>query len=250
MIFSLLRLCICSCLLLYASYSDMKTREVSNAVWVLMSASGVFLLCIEFFTFLSVSAGLPFAFPFAFDILKSLMAASILSFILLRLNFGGADAKALISIAILFPYFPTTVIPAMELLVPPLNIFVLSTLTNALLIAISVPLFLFFFNLFSRVHSPLWFMFIGYRVPIAELKGKKHLKLLVDPESGKYVWGGVDLELKEDARKILEEKGKGQGQGKEASKVWVTPELPFLVYLTAGFFIAAFYGDVLFALLL
>jgi prepilin signal peptidase PulO-like enzyme (type II secretory pathway) len=30
---------------------------------------------------------------------------------------------------------------------------------------------------------------------------------------------------------------------KKIKDVWITPELPFILYLSAGFFIAVFYGD-------
>ena len=47
--FSLLRLCIGSCLLVYASYSDVKTREVSDLVWILMGVSGGSFILVELF---------------------------------------------------------------------------------------------------------------------------------------------------------------------------------------------------------
>ena len=53
----------------------------------------------------------------------------------------------------------------------------------------------------------------------------------------RYIWGGI--EPTEEVLSRLEE----LGRNKRINEVWITPELPFIVYLTAGFFTAAFYGD-------
>jgi preflagellin peptidase FlaK len=59
----------------------------------------------------------------------------------------------------------------------------------------------------------------------------------------KHVFGGV--EPTEEVLCCLEELERKN----RIKKVWITPEIPFQVYLAAGFFTAAFYGDFLFALL-
>nr|MCR5853436.1 hypothetical protein [Methanophagales archaeon] len=59
----------------------------------------------------------------------------------------------------------------------------------------------------------------------------------------KYVWGG--LEPSEEYLRQIEDAAK-RGIVKE---VWITPELPFVVFLTAGFFTASLLGDFIFMLL-
>jgi len=238
-LFSLLRLCIGSCILGYASYSDVRTREVSDIVWLVMSVSGVFLASVELF----MGALAPF------QVVKSVMVGGLFAFLLFILNFGGADVKAMISISLLFPAFPNLSafnlrLPVMQ--VPLLDIFVLSMLTNGLLIALVSPLSLFFYNLYRRTFSPL--MFLGYTVELPLLRRKKNFKLMHELEEEgseikkRYIWGGI--EPTEEVLSRLEE----LDRNKRINEVWITPELPFIVYLTAGFFTAAFYGDFISAL--
>lgn len=240
MVFSLLRLCIGSCLLGYGSYSDVKTREVSDVVWLVMTASGIFFASVELFI----------GYLTPFQVFKSLLVAGIFAFLLYILNFGGADVKAIISISILFPTFPLLSLfhlrlPIMQ--VPPLDIFVLSMLTNSLLIALLAPISLLFYNLCKRDFSPL--MFLGYKVEIPALRRKKNFKLMQEVEGEgseikkRYIWGGV--EPTEEVLSRLEE----MGRDKRINEVWITPELPFIVYLTAGFFTTVVYGDLISTLL-
>jgi preflagellin peptidase FlaK len=232
--FSLLRLCIGSCLLGYGSYSDVRTREVSDVLWLMMTVSGIFFASVELF----MGSLTPF------QVFKSLLVGGIFAFLLFILNFGGADVKAIISISFLFPNFPS--LSAVHLLlpmigVPPLDIFVLSMLTNSLLIALLAPISLFFYNLSKRDVSPL--MFLGYKVEIPALRRKKNFKLMHEIEEKgseikkRYIWGGI-----EPTEKVLSRLGDLE-RDKKIREVWVTPELPFIVYLTAGFSTAAFYGD-------
>jgi len=222
----------------YGSYSDVKIREVSDLVWLVMGVSGVFFAGVELFMG-SLSP---------FQVFKSLIVGAIFAFLLFILNFGGADIKAIISLSLLFPNFPFFSafrfrLPLMGL--PPLDIFVLSMLTNTLLIALFAPVSLFFYNLLRRNFSPL--MFLGRKVEISELRSRKHFKLMheIEEESGemKYVWGGI-----EPTEEILSRFEELERQ-KRIKEVWITPELPFIVYLTAGFFTAAFYGDFISTLL-
>jgi len=221
-------------MLVYASYTDVRRREVSNLVWIVIGVSGILFATVELFIG-SLSL---------FQIFKSLIAGAIFAFLFYILNFGGADVKAVISLALLFPGYPYLSLFHLCLPVtgiPPLGIFLFSMITNAILITISAPLTLFLYNLFRRDLSPL--MFIGWRVRIANLKAKKHYKLMhqiearVKPEEWKYVWGGV-----EPREEILSHLDDLERKGK-IKKVWITPELPFIVYLTAGFFTALLYGD-------
>lgn len=228
----ILRLCIGVSMLGYGSYSDVKAREVSDVVWLIMGVSGVFFVCIGLFTdYLSF-----------FQLFKSLIVGAIFAFLFYILNFGGADIKAIISLSLLFPNYPFFYLFHLRLPlmgVPPVDIFVLSMLTNALIIAISAPFALFLINSFRRNFSPL--MFIGWKVSISDLRRKKNYKLMheIKTVSGKekYVWGGI--EPTEEILSSLEE----LEREKKIAGVWITPELPFILYLTAGFLIAIFYGD-------
>jgi len=236
----MLRLLIGSCMLVYGSYSDVRTREVSDVVWLVMTVSGIIFAGVELFMGRLV----------LFQVFKSLLVGGISALLLYILNFGGADIKAIISISILFPNFPSLsafhrYLPMMG--VPPVDIFVLSTLTNSLLIALLAPISLFFYNLLRRDFSPL--MFLGYRVEIPALRKRRHFKLMHEIEDKgseiekRYIWGGI-----EPTEEVLGLLGDLK-RAKKIKEVWVTPELPFIMYLTAGFFTAALYGDFISTLL-
>jgi preflagellin peptidase FlaK len=172
-------------MLVYGSYSDVRTREVSDVVWVVMAVFGVFFACVE----------LHMGSLSLFQLFKSVIVGAIFAFLLYILNFGGADVKAIISLSLLFPNSPFFSAFHLSLPlrgVPPLDIFVLSMLTNTLLIAISAPFSLFLYNLFRRNFSPL--MFLGYKGEIFQLRKKKNYKLMHEIEEEeskklKYIWG-------------------------------------------------------------
>lgn len=76
----------------YASYTDIKTRTVENWVWKLFASIGL-----TFQVTLTLLEGLPYPF-------YSTFVTAFLALIMWRLNaFGGADAKALITLALLLP---------------------------------------------------------------------------------------------------------------------------------------------------
>lgn len=88
----------CLAFLTYASVSDLHTRHVSNDVWIAMSAFGVLN-----FYYIGTGTLDPTAWLYV------VASGFILSIILFYTNqFGGADAKALISLAVVLPLFPGT----------------------------------------------------------------------------------------------------------------------------------------------
>lgn len=95
--------------------------------------------------------------------------------------------------------------------------------------------------------KPLY-LFIGYKCRVSEL-ANKHLRLLENHElkNGamvrKFKRGGIVID--EKVIKYLEELIR---EGKIEDRVWVTPGLPFMLSITAGFFAAIIYGDILFTI--
>ncbi len=59
-----------------------------------------------------------------------------------------------------------------------------------------------------------------------------------------FKWGGVEI----NEKKIRELKALSK-KGLIKDEVWVTPGLPFMISITLGFFMAAFYGDMMFVLI-
>jgi preflagellin peptidase FlaK len=232
--------------LLYSCYTDLKARRVSNQVWKYMLSSGSVFVIYEIFT-----DGIPY--------LKALLLSGVIVFfsiyILFQLGaFGGGDAKGLIVLSILFPLYPVfrlsgDIYPLLGR--PLIGLFTFTVLGNALLLTILVPLGMFGYNLLhfspEMLKKPLY-MFIGYRTEVSSLKYKKHLALLEKLEidergsiRNRLARTGLDFDANQKPE--LEEYMKKGLIGKE---IWVTPALPFMLSITAGFITAVVFGDLIF----
>lgn len=227
--------------LVYSCISDIKTRRVSNNVWLVMLAGIFFFVMIDY-----LSGGIEY--------LKILMVSVIFIFVFVYIlfqigTFGGADAKSLIMISIILPMYPEIQLMGYHFPInPPLiNIFALGIFGNAVLLTIIVPIGLAFYNIvkLGTKIDKLSYIFIGYKSKISELPNK-HIKLIQDYEQvdGKIIShfkrGGV--EVNEKSINDLQDFYK---KGLIGESVWVTPSLPFMIPITAGFFVAIFYGDLI-----
>lgn len=244
-----LKLAACLPFLLYSSYSDLKTRRVSNRVWKLM------LLSLSAFVLYEAVLG---GTSYVLRLLFSFFFIFALTYLLFRLKaFGGADAKSLIVLSILVPVYP-----ALELLgqnfpllgVPPHGLFSLTVFENALLLTSIVPLGIFCYNLlhFSPVMlKKPFYMLVAYRVNIGELrllleKGKR-IRLIerFEFDNGKLIphFTGNGIVLNPNALSRLEAHA---SKGLMESFIWVTPGLPFMVPISTGFLTAVVLGDLVF----
>ncbi|MGA9188459.1 MAG: A24 family peptidase C-terminal domain-containing protein [Methanosarcina sp.] len=232
--------------LLYSCYSDLDSRRVSNKVWKYMLTSGSVFVLYELFTD---------GFSHLIPLLFSGIIVFTVVYILFQLGaFGGGDAKGLIVLSILFPSYPVfsfsgKMYPLLGF--PPVGLFTFTVLGNALLLTTLVPLGMFCYNLLhfspEMVKTPLY-MFIGYRTEVSSLKYKKHVGLLERfelDESGSLKKGFARTGLNFDAnqRPELEEYLK---KGLIEKDIWVTPGLPFMLSITAGFITAVISGDLIF----
>lgn len=237
----ILKVLFCTPFLLYSCYTDIKTRRVTNKLWLVMLSGSVFFVLYDIMT-----EGAPY-------LLRLLISAGLiftLVYILFQLgSFGGADAKSLIVISIILPAYPAIQLfgqnfPLNEPLIP---LFAFGILGNAVLLSVVVPLGLAAYNIFRmgmHIDNPLY-IFIGYKSRISDL-ADKHIKLIqyFEEENGeirfRFKRGGV--EINEDViskLKAMSEKGLIKDE------VWVTPGLPFMIPITLGFFVAVFYGDMI-----
>lgn len=106
-------------------------------------------------------------------------------------GFGGADAKALLVLAVLFPTVPEYIVGSwtLPLTTAPLGTFSLTILTNAVLVAIVIPLALAIRNAAAGRIAPI--MFIGWPVSWDRIP-TMHGKLLT--MAGGPLRGGLDLD--------------------------------------------------------
>ena len=155
---------------------------------------------------------------------------------------GGADAKALMTLAIFVPFYPTffgfplidlgqeRVTTAMELFFP----FAFLVLMNAVIVVVWILLAFIAYNAVKGdIRMPE--MLLGYTMD-------------VDAVEKKFVW---PMERVVDGRRVRTLFPKG---GRESrlddfrdlgiERIWVTPKIPFIVALTGGFLLSIFIGNI------
>jgi len=249
------KVCMSLFFLIYASWSDYKTREVSNSVWVVFAPLAFALTFAEFFLF-DFSAlpyfGLCFALTSAFAII--LFYAG---------GFGGADAKALMCLALALPFYPQEIFspfsgdfsPFMRMFFP------LTVFSNAVVLAALTAVYILIYNFVWRwktgkpffegeqksesVGKKILVLLTGYKVSVWKVKAKWHLYPLEDVEKTQ---NGIKRKLvvfpKDEGRDaIVERLEEAVKNGEIPEKVWATPGLPMLIFITAGLVIALVYGD-------
>jgi preflagellin peptidase FlaK len=241
----ILKILFCTPFLLYSCYSDIKTRRVSNKLWLVMLALGsVFVVYdtwnygLSYLFWIFISTGLTFVFVY---------------FLFQFGVFGGADAKSLIVLSIIFPVYPdfiifNSVFPIHDPLFFFRDFFSFGIFENAVLLTIVVPLGLAFYNLSKmgmHIDKPLY-AFIGYKTKISELSQKSHIKLIegfeIENNEFKFFFKRGGLELDEE---VINNLKNASAKNLINNDVWVTPGLPFMIPITLGFFVAAFYGDLI-----
>lgn len=163
---------------LYASYRDVKERLVRDVVWVPLYVFGLLFLLID----LTTGDWTTIA-PW---VAGNLIFAIVIGYILYWTHlFGGADRKALIGLALLFPTYPLLIVFPLvtpPILEPPMNaanMFSLTILANTALIAILFPLYTLFNNLRDRFEPTRpGLMLTAERVPLEETPSR-HGKILL-----------------------------------------------------------------------
>ena len=252
---TLLQVTVVLSFMLYASWSDIKTREVSNKVWAFLGPIGLALTLANiyltgYYSKLNVLA-------LSFSVTTALAVALFyLGF------FGGADAKALICLSLALPYVPTEVFKSALVFIPLLP---LSVFTNAILSSVLVIFYVLIRNfvrfasgksLFEGLESePITKKFVslltGYKVSVSDLKKKFYLypmEKIEQTQEGKItkklqVLVQAETDRESDIAKIDEFSRSGL-----VSEVWATPGLPFLLFITIGLILTLTLGDVIFRL--
>ncbi|MEM3086715.1 MAG: prepilin peptidase [Halobacteria archaeon] len=238
----LLRVLVGAAVLLYAVHTDLRTRRVPNRTWLL-----------------PIGAGLAMDVPDALEggalfLRGAALSAGVMVPLALAIyyfpgsGFGGADAKALIALSVLFPAWPALgALPvsqssafALGAFTAPSGVFTLGLLYNALFLSLLIPLGFLLWNLKRGARSR--FMWVGYPVPVSRLDPTR-MKLLHpipgDPERAGALGAFRGRKVTEPMVRDLEAR---LGAGGE---VWVTPLLPFMVSLAFGFVVALVFGNVL-----
>jgi preflagellin peptidase FlaK len=249
--------------LLYASWSDYKTREVSNKVWAYYAPIALVLSITEYMIY--DFSKLPF---FGLSVGFTFLIAFLLFY---SGGFGGADSKAFMCIALALPFStellfspitPQGVSPLAQLLFP------MVIFSNSVLIAAASAIYILLRNVIQRIKNNKEFfegslksesfgkklvvLITGYKIPISKLKEKWHIYPMEDIEIVE------ETELKRKLVIVPKEEGRNEIlnrlstaiEAKTISKyVWSTPGLPMLIFVTIGLIIALLFGDIVWMLI-
>lgn len=225
----------------YASYKDLKTREIYDIVWAIPGAIGLIIDIYEVFTGnLSIT-----------NALVSIGFMVILSGILWYLQlFGEADLIAFVTLAVIHPSTPDFGYIGYRPLLFSFTLVANSALSGLLTAFYSLVNNLGIgskgVDLFDRhndasVLLKAGLMFTGQYMESKKVKGPPfeyplEVKggLVLKPD----IWD--DDKARKDFR-ILKEKG--------YDRIWVSATLPYIVNLLVGYIITIFYGDILFSLM-
>lgn len=177
----------------WAAYRDVRTRRLPNRLWPPIVALGLLALAWESWTRLPLSGVTDRLF--LVQVAISLFFVAPLGYLFWRLgSFGGADAKALISLAVVYPTYPVyglsvAWLPTVPVVVSNVGVFSLTILTNTVLLGLAYPLALAVRNLVAGRISPV--MFLARPVPVASVTDR-HGRLF-ETRTG-YTRRGLDLD--------------------------------------------------------
>jgi preflagellin peptidase FlaK len=248
--------------LIYASWSDYKTREVSNRVWAIYAP---------------IAFALSFTDLLLYDPSKLVLFGVCIGFtvglaflLFYSGGFGGADSKALMCLAVAVPFAPEIQsLPIWNGSLSPIAqyIFPLTIFSNAILFAAASGVYMLLHNLIwhkrngkkmfagTLEHESVWKKFLvlitGYKVTIGKLKEKWHVFPLEDVcDDGEVnIKRSLVLIPNEDNRnQIVERLSNAVDAGKIDNYLWSTPGLPMLIFITAGLIAALVFGDVVWLL--
>jgi len=254
------RVSLCLSFLIYASWSDYKTREVSNTVWILFAPLAFTLTFLEIYTNYGFSQLPSYGICFG-------LTATFAVILFYSGGFGGADAKALMCLALALPFYPypeNLFKPLSGEISPILQVFFpITVFSNSVLLAAATAVYMFLRNMFwhKRTGKKLFeegyqneslgrkilVLITGYKVSVNKLKEKWHLYPLEDTEENpeKGFKRKLILIPKDEGRNaIVERLTKAVEAGEIQDTVWATPGLPMLIFITVGLIIALFFGDI------
>jgi preflagellin peptidase FlaK len=215
-------------ILAYASYTDIKIRKAANFLWLIMGGVGGSLLIIQYLFFNG------FGNQTLYLLFIPIIIFIMYVFFQLRLLFGGADAKAMMAIAILVPLTPSIYSFPLFPSILPCSWVIFS---NAVVLFLALPLSLLVYNLMKR-HTGFPYLLLGYKMDLDKAR-KKFVWPLERVVDGKIKFSSMPTSIDPTEQfDALEKLGK--------KMIWVTPKIPFMIPLLAGFICAFFIGDLLF----
>lgn len=233
-------------MLAHTSYLDVRYREVDPKIWLIFGVLGGILTVIEIFTNKHM----------LITVIVNVVLGLVIGIISYVLGlFGGADFLCLFILSIIHPYPPIRPL----YYIGPIYPFILTIVTNSLLLTLIVPVINFIRNMrnikyLRHLKAPLKYKLlyplIGYPVMIKKyLKMKYTYPLIIY----KYHEGKTDIKFRltfniEEEHQEHQEYFKtliDKGVLKEDNVIWVTQGIPLLVFITLGYIMSISLGDII-----
>lgn len=226
--------------LVVASFQDLKDRTVYKVTWY-PAAIVCGALAVWFWILAFLSAGSQ-ALPV---LLISVFAAIVMALFSAFGLFGKADAKAMILICLTVPVTPfaTWIFPSLAL----------SSIINAGVVVLILPVVFLIRNLILRNRAPFWLMCSG--MPVEGKEVSKHFGFVSEeisqkdgaivrrfckPQSSVFALkNGSKLSIRE-LRENPDEYGELLELYARCDKVWISYGIPFLIPVTVGYVFALF----------
>ena len=218
-----IRLVACAVMLILASMLDLKKREISDKIWIGFGSFGLLLTAIEFnsnsINLLQYGIGIAIIAPVAYGIYRTGL-------------FGGADAKALVAIAVLLPFYD------MPFKIHGFTAFTI--LTNAAILTFAHIIHNMVRNFVDLAKGRT--IFEGFE----ESGARKALAFLMGFRSNTPKGYLFAMESSEGGRRRFNFHPATYDEYVTGTRnIWVTPALPFIVYMAAGFAFMIIFGDLL-----
>lgn len=239
-----------------ASVYDVKTREVPDKVWSIFAPIGLgvtLIRCvIDPSQIVLVTASVIVSIVVSFGLVFSGL-------------FGGADAKALITVGLAMPLAPVGFNPVIGYVHP---FFPILALLLGFLCSLTVTPWVVSKNIVTMIHDrnnmyrglesePNWkkalAFFVGFPTSISHLKSTFYLfpiEEFVSDENrvtGKLrTYVNIDVDRNEQVSRII----KSLPDDNSKTLVWVTPILPMILFLLFGAILALLVGDPIFGFVL
>ncbi|UVS70106.1 prepilin peptidase [Nitrososphaera viennensis] len=233
---------LCLAMLSIGSYYDLKTREVNDRLWMVFGGAGLVLYAWEYASGVTADVQM---------ILVSVSLTAAIAIALYRYGFfGGADAKALVAVSVILPVYHLLM---SSFYVHPLT--GITVLTNAVLFALVVPLYNALSNLikvargeriFEGFDEPTWKKILACFVGTPSSRPiRHHLVIECSAGEGKKRFS-FRLNCDEDDS---DSKGSCCAESSVGGRTWLSQNLPFLVFILAGFLVTMLFGDMLLLML-
>ncbi|MBO3757958.1 MAG: prepilin peptidase [Thermoproteota archaeon] len=220
-------------LLSYASLKDLKYREVSDTVWLFFSIFALFINIVSFFI-------LRYFYIDVVSVAYVLVLLVIFFTLYYAGAYGGADAKALTCITLMFPFLSEEVsLSGFTLLPVPVATFFYASVLSLVQVVLNLihNLLLVFKRekVFEGINEPISKKILALLLLRKEYVRKSDLNLFFTP---------AEVTLKDGSRKLIFFSNSNSNfTVSDGELIFVSPLIPFVPFLVFGFLLFIVFGD-------